>query len=115
MIIAILGILLALLIYLPSFWVRRVMLAYNKDIEGLPGTGGELAEHLISRFQLEGVKVEETQAFEDHFVDTDIPKDANEDQKRDCDNKIRVGETVEVRRERVLAGRKGRCQRRGAV
>ena len=31
---------------------------YANEIEELPGTGGELAIHLIKRFELEGVKVE---------------------------------------------------------
>ncbi len=36
-------------------------------LEGMPGTGGELAKHLIERFQLEGVTVEETAPGGDHF------------------------------------------------
>ena len=33
----------------------------------LPGTGGELAEHLIERFKLDGIGVEETAPLRDHF------------------------------------------------
>lgn len=33
----------------------------------MPGTGGELADHLIQRFQLDGVVVEETVEGRDHF------------------------------------------------
>lgn len=67
MVLALLALILVILIYLPSFWVRRVMLAYGKEDASIPGTGGELARHLIERFQLNGIKVEETGAFKDHF------------------------------------------------
>lgn len=65
--ILIIGAVLAVLVYVPSFWVRRVMQKYSAERTDLPGTGGELAEHLIKRFQLDGVTVEETQPFRDHF------------------------------------------------
>ena len=42
------------------------MNAYSEDIEGMPGTGGELAQHLIERFGLESVKVETTE-IGDHY------------------------------------------------
>ena len=57
----------AVLIYLPSFWVRRVMRLYGADSVDIPGTGAELARHLIDRFQLHGVAVEECEPFKDHF------------------------------------------------
>ena len=57
----------AVLIYLPSFWVRRVMQLYGGDSVDIPGTGAELARHLIDRFQLDGVAVEECAPFTDHF------------------------------------------------
>ena len=43
------------------------MRKYSAEIPGLPGTGGELAQHLVKRFELEGIKVEETKPFQDHF------------------------------------------------
>ncbi|PCH59122.1 MAG: hypothetical protein COC19_07570 [SAR86 cluster bacterium] len=58
---------LALLVYLPSMWVRHVMKKHSIELSDLPGTGGELAQHLIERFQLEGIGVEETDNFRDHF------------------------------------------------
>ncbi len=63
----IIGAILAILVYIPSFWVRRVMSKNSTEIDGLPGTGGELAQHLINRFQLEGISVEETDPMRDHF------------------------------------------------
>ncbi|MDD9888904.1 MAG: zinc metallopeptidase [Gammaproteobacteria bacterium] len=63
----IIGAILAILVYIPSYWVRRVMSNNSAEIEGLPGTGSELAQHLINRFQLEGISVEETDPMRDHF------------------------------------------------
>lgn len=67
MIFAVIALILALLIYLPSFWVKRVMRANSVELPNLPGTGGELAQHLIKRFELDGIRVEETDPFRDHF------------------------------------------------
>ena len=58
---------LAALIYVPSLWVRHVMSKHGSELASLPGTGGELAEHLIKRFKLGDIKVEETEPFRDHF------------------------------------------------
>jgi Zn-dependent membrane protease YugP len=44
----------------PAIWVRWVMRSHGSDIAGMPGSGGELAEHLVERFALEGVVVERT-------------------------------------------------------
>ncbi len=67
MLILIIGAVLAILVYCPSFWVRHVMSKYSQELPDLPGTGGELAQHLVDRFKLDGIKVEETQPFRDHF------------------------------------------------
>ncbi len=67
MLLAILGLMLALLVLFPSFWVRRVMRVHARDRTDMLGTGGELAQHLIQRFELEGIEVEETEPFRDHF------------------------------------------------
>ena len=63
----IIGAILAILVYVPSYWVRRVMRKNGEELEEIAGTGGELAQHLIDRFQLEGIKVEETKDLGDHF------------------------------------------------
>ena len=54
------------LIFGPSLWVRFVMKRYSKEKPEMPGTGGELAEHLIERFTLKDVKVEVTE-LGDHY------------------------------------------------
>ena len=43
-------------VFLPTLWVRWVMQRYAREVPNLPGTGGELAKHLIQRFELDGVK-----------------------------------------------------------
>ena len=45
------------LIFLPQWWVRKVMRGYRIPLASLPGTGAELARHLAGRFDL-GVTVE---------------------------------------------------------
>ena len=54
------------LIFGPSLWVKMVMSRYSSEKPGIPGTGGELAEHLIERFSLKDVKVEITE-LGDHY------------------------------------------------
>jgi Zn-dependent membrane protease YugP len=63
----IIGAVLAILVYVPSFWVRHIMSKHSKEIASLPGTGGELAKHLIERFELTGITVEEAAPNTDHF------------------------------------------------
>lgn len=53
--------LLMLLILGPQYWVKAVLTRYNqKPEENFSGTGGELARHLLDRFQLQSVQVEIT-------------------------------------------------------
>ena len=58
--------LLLLVVFIPSFWVRWVMRRYASDIADMPGTGGDLAKHLIDRFELRGVGAEITE-LGDHY------------------------------------------------
>lgn len=53
------------LIYAPQWWVGYIMKKYDKTLSQLPGTGGELAQHLVERYQLK-VTVEMTDAG-DHY------------------------------------------------
>jgi uncharacterized protein len=59
--------LIILLVYAPQLWVRHVMKRHSSPEPRLRGTGGELAQHLISKFGLDGVTVEETAPFGDHY------------------------------------------------
>lgn len=51
----------------PQFWVRHVMDRHAADRPDLPGTGGELARHLLDRYGLDKVAVETTGAGGDHY------------------------------------------------
>ena len=55
-----------LLVFMPTLCVRWVMQRYSADLPDLPGTGGELARHLVERLGLEGVGVE-TSDIGDHY------------------------------------------------
>ena len=61
---------ISILVFGPTVWVKWVMHRYGDEIEGMPGTGGELASHLIERFDLADVGVEETMAG-DHYSPAD--------------------------------------------
>ena len=54
------------IIFGPSLWVKLVMWRYSTEKPEMPGTGGELAKHLIERFSLKHVKVEVTE-LGDHY------------------------------------------------
>ena len=57
------------LIFGPSLWVKFVMRKYSLEKPEIPGTGGELAKHLIERFSLKDVTVEVTE-LGDHYDPT---------------------------------------------
>ncbi len=65
---ALLALILVGIIAGPGVWVKRVLAKYSKpeDRYREQGTGGELARHLLDRFGLETVGVEETEAG-DHY------------------------------------------------
>lgn len=54
------------LLFGPGLWVKRVLSKNSEHRADLPGTGGELAKHLISQYQLEDVKLEGTDVG-DHY------------------------------------------------
>jgi hypothetical protein len=55
------------LIYGPQLWVQWVLNRYNQRAEdNFPGTGGELARHLLDRYDLQEIKVEVTDSG-DHY------------------------------------------------
>ena len=61
------GVLVVLvLIFGPSLWVKFVMNRYSSQLPEISGTGGELAKHLIEQFSLKDVKVEVTE-LGDHY------------------------------------------------
>ncbi|NNE63627.1 MAG: zinc metallopeptidase [Gammaproteobacteria bacterium] len=53
--------LIIIVIYGPQLWVQYVLSRYNrKDEPNFPGNGGELARHILNKYQLEEIKVEVT-------------------------------------------------------
>lgn len=67
MLYAVLMLFLAACVYLPALWVRWVMRRHSTTIEDMPGTGGELAQHLLEQFDMGEHKVEETAPNTDHY------------------------------------------------
>ncbi len=67
MIYAFLTLLLLGCAFLPQAWVRYVMHKHGKDEPKMPGTGAELARHLIERLDLGEVRVEECGPMQDHY------------------------------------------------
>lgn len=62
------------ILFLPQWWVGRVLKKHENEREDFPGTGGELARHLINKQGLEGVGVEEANLLKgigDHYDPVD--------------------------------------------
>lgn len=60
MLYAIAGLVFLGLIFLPQFWVRNAISRHAKPRDDFPGTGGELARHLLDEAGLQSVVVEVT-------------------------------------------------------
>ncbi len=67
----ILSLILILMILGPQWWVRYVLSHYGRELPEARGTGGELAEHLLSSFKLENVAVESAPQDQDHYSPED--------------------------------------------
>ena len=61
MIYAILAAIVLAIVFLPNMWVKHVMEQHNHDRPDFPGTGSELAKHLLAEAGLDHVTVEVTQ------------------------------------------------------
>ena len=57
---AIIGLIIAAVIFLPGIWVQRVLTRYSRPDDRYSGTGAELARLLLDRYDMDGVAVEET-------------------------------------------------------
>ncbi len=55
------------IIFLPQWWAKSTFAKYSKPLDHIQGTGGELAKHLLERFEMNEVKVEETDEGNDHY------------------------------------------------
>jgi len=67
MLLALILVILVILLFGPQVWANYVLKRYSTDIEDMPGTGGELAEHLVNRFELDDINVEITEKEGDHY------------------------------------------------
>ncbi len=63
----ILILILMLALYGPQFWAGYTFKRYAKEREDIPGSGGELARHLLDRFGMTHIQVERTNTGEDHY------------------------------------------------
>jgi len=55
------------LIFGPQLWAKHTFERYSKKQDHISGTGGELARHLLDRFDMQHVGVEETEKGGDHY------------------------------------------------
>lgn len=68
--VAFVAVLFLAVVLLPQFWVQHTIRRHGIDRPDLQGTGGELARHLLNRFDLPNVKVEVTDKG-DHYDPAD--------------------------------------------
>jgi len=64
-------ILVLIAVFGPQWWAKYTFRRYAKPLDSLQGTGGELARHLLDRFDMQDVKVEETTPDSDHYDPND--------------------------------------------
>lgn len=62
---------LILLIYGPHLWVEYVLDKHHKHLKDMPGTGGELAVHLLEKYDLKHVKVIKGKIDENYYSPTE--------------------------------------------
>lgn len=67
MIYVLLLLLILVLVFGPRYWIQTTLKRYGSPRKDLQGTGGELAQHLIERFNLDGVEVVRGGDGEDYY------------------------------------------------
>jgi hypothetical protein len=65
------ALLFILCIFVPQWWVRRTLRQHQAERSDFPGTGGELARHLLDEVGLTDVRVEPTAPNQDHYDPTE--------------------------------------------
>ena len=60
-------IVLLVLFFGPQIWVKRVLNQYRTHRGDLPGTVGELARHLLQRYDIQDVNVDVAEEGKDHY------------------------------------------------
>ena len=59
--------LLLLLVFAPQWWATYTFRRYAGELPGIPGSGGTLARHLLDRFGMADVPVEQGKQGADHY------------------------------------------------
>ncbi len=59
------------LLFGPQWWAQYTFRRYDKPLDRLQGTGGELARHLLDRFGMQDVRVEKGEPGSDHYDPAD--------------------------------------------
>lgn len=62
-----LTLLVLVVVFGPQLWARYIFKRYSKPLSHIPGSGGELAVHLLEQFNMDGVKVEKSEQQGDHY------------------------------------------------
>lgn len=65
--IALLLLISVIIFFGPQLWAEYVFRRYGQKIDAFPGTGGELAQHLLDKFELEDFRVEKSEKQADHY------------------------------------------------
>ncbi len=60
-------VLVMIIFFGPQIWAKTIMSRYNREIIEFPGTGGELAVHLVRELKLDNVRVERSERQADHY------------------------------------------------
>ncbi len=63
----IIGLLVVAIVFGPQIWAKYTFKRHAGDRQDLSGTGGELARHLLDRFDMQNVALEETTEGGDHY------------------------------------------------
>lgn len=67
MYIAVLLILVIVIFFGPRIWANHIMKYYSREIDSFPGTGGELASHLLEKFDLSHIRLEKSDRQENYY------------------------------------------------
>lgn len=67
MLLAIVLIVSIIVFFGPQLWANHVLNRYSTHIDEFPGTGGELASHLVKELGLSDVKIEKSNKQDDHY------------------------------------------------
>ncbi len=58
---------IVLIVFGPQWWAQSTFKRHAHNLDHIPGTGGELARHLLDRYEMQHVKVEMIEDGGDHY------------------------------------------------